>query len=43
MDHNFDSNEDFAVICAEVAALFIDRYVANPRTYPPFAPGGRPG
>jgi acetyl esterase/lipase len=41
MDHDFDSNPDFAEICAQLAALFIDRHVSSPRTYPPYAPGGR--
>jgi dipeptidyl aminopeptidase/acylaminoacyl peptidase len=36
MDHAFDNNEDFTSLCADVAGLFLDRHVSNPRTYPPF-------
>ncbi|HEX4998819.1 MAG TPA: alpha/beta hydrolase [Terriglobia bacterium] len=38
--HVFDSNPDFAVQAAQLADFFMDRHVLNPRTYPPFQPGG---
>lgn len=38
--HVFDSNPEFATLAAQLADFFIDRHVLNPRTYPPFAPGG---
>jgi acetyl esterase/lipase len=38
--HVFDSNPEFAVHAAQLADFFIDRYVLNPRTYPPFRAGG---
>jgi len=38
--HVFDSNPEFATLAARLADFFIDRHVLNPRTYPPFAPGG---
>lgn len=41
--HVFDSNAELAVISAQLADLFIDRHILNPRTYPPFAGGGRGG
>src|SRR5215831_18203348 len=41
--HAFDSHPDFAVMCAQIADLFMDRHVLNPRTYPPFQPGGDGG
>jgi acetyl esterase/lipase len=41
--HVFDSNPEFAVISAQLAHLFIDRHVLNPRTYPPFQAGGDGG
>lgn len=41
--HVFDSNPEFAVLSAQLAHLFIDRHVLNPRTYPPFQPGGDGG
>ena len=41
--HAFDSNPEFAVLCAQLADFFIDRHVLNPRTYPPFQPGGDGG
>jgi acetyl esterase/lipase len=41
--HVFDSNPEFAVLSAQLADLFIDRHVLNPRTYPPFQPGGDGG
>jgi acetyl esterase/lipase len=39
--HVFDSHPEFAVLSAQIAHLFIDRHVLNPRTYPPFQGGGR--
>ena len=39
-------NEDAALASAQVANLFLDRVVVNPKEYPPFGaggPGGRPG
>ena len=41
--HAFDSNPEFAVLSAQLADFFIDRQVLNPRTYPPFQPGGDGG
>ena len=41
--HAFDSNPEFAVLCAQLADFFIDRHVLNPRTYPPFQAGGDGG
>ncbi len=41
--HVFDSNPEFAVLAAQLADFFIDRHVLNPRTYPPFQPGGGGG
>jgi acetyl esterase/lipase len=41
--HAFDSHPEFALSCAQLADLFIDRHVLNPRTYPPFNPGGGGG
>jgi len=41
--HAFDSNPEFAVLAAQLADFFIDRKVLNPRTYPPFQPGGDGG
>ena len=38
--HVFDSNAEFAVLAAQLADLFLDRHVVNPRTYPPFQAGG---
>jgi acetyl esterase/lipase len=38
--HVFDSNVELAVISAQLADLFIDRHILNPRTYPPFGGGG---
>jgi acetyl esterase/lipase len=38
--HVFDSNPEFAVLAAQIADLFMDRHVVNPRTYPPFQGGG---
>jgi len=36
-------NEDAALASAQVANLFLDRVVVNPKEYPPFGGGGRPG
>src|SRR5437773_4348084 len=41
--HAFDSNPEFAVLSAQLADLFMDRHVVNPRTYPPFQSGGGGG
>jgi dipeptidyl aminopeptidase/acylaminoacyl peptidase len=41
--HVFDSNPEFATLAAQLADFFIDRHVLNPRTYPPFTPGGGGG
>jgi acetyl esterase/lipase len=41
--HAFDSHPEFAVMCAQLADLFMDRHVLNPRTYPPFQAGGEGG
>jgi acetyl esterase/lipase len=41
--HAFDSNPEFAVLSAQLADLFMDRHVVNPRTYPPFQAGGDGG
>ena len=41
--HAFDSNPEFAVLSAQLADLFMDRHVVNPRTYPPFQGGGAGG
>lgn len=38
--HEFDTHPEFAEACAPLTDFFIDRYVLNPRTYPPFGPGG---
>src|SRR5262245_30039137 len=38
--HVFDSNAELAVAAAQLADIFMDRHVVNPRTYPPFAGGG---
>ena len=38
--HVFDSNPEFALLAAQLADLFLDRHVVNPRTYPPFQGGG---
>ena len=37
--HAFDSHPEFAVSTAQLADLFFDRHVLNPRTYPPFQAG----
>jgi acetyl esterase/lipase len=41
--HVFDSNPEFAEAAAQLTDFFIDRYVLNPRTYPPFGGGGGRG
>ena len=41
--HVFDSHPEFAQAAAQLADFFIDRYVINPRTYPPFGGGGGRG
>jgi len=32
-------NEDAALATAQLASLFLDRVVLNPKTYPPFSAG----
>ena len=39
--HVFDSHPEFAQAAAGLADFFTDRYVLDPRTYPPFGGGGR--
>jgi acetyl esterase/lipase len=39
--HEFDMHPEFANACAPLIDFYLDRYVLNPRTYPPFGPGGR--
>jgi acetyl esterase/lipase len=41
--HVFDSNPELAVAAAQLADLFMDRHIVNPRTYPPFQGGGARG
>ena len=41
--HAFDTNPEFALAAAQLADLFMDRHVVNPRTYPPFSGGARGG
>jgi len=41
--HEFDQHPEFAEACAALTDFFLDRQVLHPRTYPPFAPGGRRG
>ena len=41
--HEFDEHPEFAERCADLIDFFLDRYVLNPRTYPPFAPGAGRG
>ena len=41
--HVFDSHPEFAQTAAQLADFFTDRYVINPRTYPPFGGGGGRG
>jgi len=38
--HVFDSHPEFAQAAAQLSDFFIDRYIINPRTYPPFGAGG---
>ncbi len=38
LPHIFDRYQEFADPCNEFIDLFLDRYVINPRDYPPFAP-----
>ena len=38
--HEFDNHPEFAEACAPLTDFFLDREVLNPRTYPPFVPGG---
>jgi acetyl esterase/lipase len=38
--HVFDQHPEFAEACAQLADLYIDRHILNPRTYPPFQAGG---
>lgn len=40
--HEFDSHPEFAEACASLTDFFLEREVLNPRTYPPFRPGGGP-
>lgn len=40
--HEFDMHPEFAEACANLTGFFLDREVLNPRTYPPFTPGGGP-
>jgi acetyl esterase/lipase len=39
--HAFDSHPEFAETCSVLSDFFLDRYVINPRTYPPFGAGAR--
>ncbi len=39
--HAFDRHPELAEACAMLGDLFLERHVINPRTYPPFQPGGR--
>jgi len=41
--HVFVSYPEFALATAQLSDLFYDRHVINPRTYPPFSPGGGGG
>ena len=38
--HEFDEHPEFGETVAQLADFFLDRHVLNPRTYPPFSPGG---
>jgi acetyl esterase/lipase len=40
--HEFDNHPEFAEACANLTDFFMEREVLNPRTYPPFRPGGGP-
>jgi acetyl esterase/lipase len=37
--HEFVQHPEFALATAQITDLFFDRYVINPRTYPPFGAG----
>jgi acetyl esterase/lipase len=40
--HEFDMHPEFENACAALIDFYLERYVLNPRTYPPFGPpGGR--
>jgi acetyl esterase/lipase len=39
--HAFDQHPEFAETCSVLSDFFLERYVLNPRTYPPFGGGGR--
>lgn len=41
--HVFDEHPEFALSTVQLADLFFDRKVLNPRTYPPFGAGGGRG
>lgn len=41
--HEFDRHPEFAQATAQLTDFFLERYVLNPRTYPPFGPGGGRG
>ena len=41
--HEFDQHPEFAEACAALTDFFLEREVLNPRTYPPFTPGGGRG
>lgn len=41
--HEFDRHAEFALATAQLTDFFLERYVLNPRTYPPFGPGGGRG
>ena len=41
--HEFDTHAEFAQATAQLTDFFLDRHVLNPRTYPPFGPGGGRG
>ena len=41
--HEFDRHAEFAQATAQLTDFFLDRHVLNPRTYPPFGPGGGRG
>jgi hypothetical protein len=38
--HEFDRHAEFAQATAQLIDFFLERHVLNPRTYPPFGPGG---
>jgi acetyl esterase/lipase len=41
--HEFDRHPEFAQATAQLTDFFLERHVLNPRTYPPFGPGGGRG